>query len=827
MSISLPVQHWGPIILLGCLCVFSLPAQTLLTFPLQIRQSLQDGSATLTHSAIDIGTIDAVFDDNPNTLARSANINPMVLTLQFTNPVTTQAFKVIQGFSNGWFTLEAANNLADLNSQSGTYVLLEQQRATLTNGDNGIPVTANHTVTKNVFRLTVRRTTGDNYVHLQDWMIYGVQNIPVNAITALPAQVTLYLNRKINFADFSTSLFRVFAHTAQDSFELAPDALSWSVSNPAVISLDTVAKTIEAIQSGTCDLTGTIGAFSLVIPVTASPLTNEAGPDLGVRFIKRLPEIDYVENSDNPAVEGWPAMGQAITWRAWVRNWSQNGYTSVPFHWQKNGQVVQQGTLDLAPNQETFVDLEETWSFQRDTLVFVLDPTNQLTEFTKKNNSLLIYTNAISLNFYVEQSLYDFFYLHQFHLGVETNSWDDWAQMLHVNRWNTMFAEALYPTSPQGVLDRIRIDSIVIVPDGTLPLAGGLPGNSPNQQDRTVDLQWGFPYSTDALAFYTQWPGSLTEVSDQNPFYFEGSLLHELGHARYLIDTYGLDLTTAQVQIEEDDMPVAGSKYLPIKAWDVVYYNKNQGLMGAGDATTLSPYDAACLNQIAYHRAVCGNWNAPCNIGIFINDLPANNYVTLQDQEGHLLANAQVEVYVAKPLDGWYSKQFDDIPVMSFTTDAGGTCNLGANPFVDPTQSNQIVHGYGYSNMDLIIRVATNDRVGYQVIEATDFNLAYWMGDSLTANYRYEVPMFSIVTATLDPTDTPITVYPNPAHEVLYLSLPASLPDGNLAIYSLTGQRLSILPLQRQIDISALPAGIYYLSLEGEAVSFRIRFVKQ
>lgn len=196
-----------------------------------------------------------------------------------------------------------------------------------------------------------------------------------------------------------------------------------------------------------------------------------------------------MQNSANPTVEGWPAAGQAIQWRAHVKNWSTNSYTNVSYTWKKNGNVIKTGTLDFSPYSDVTAVLDDTWAFQRDSITFTIDNANTISETSEANNSLQIYTNAISVNFYVEQSLYDYFHTYQKDLGVQTNSWDDWAQMLQVKRWNLMFQNAIFPEAPNGVLDRIRVDSIVIVPDGSLPLAGGLATNNPNLNDYTVDLQ--------------------------------------------------------------------------------------------------------------------------------------------------------------------------------------------------------------------------------------------------------------------------------------------------------------------------------------------------
>src|SRR4029079_4987534 len=90
-----------------------------------------------------------------------------------------------------------------------------------------------------------------------------------------------------------------------------------------------------------------------------------------------------------------------------------------------------------------------------------------------------------------------------------------------------------------------RIEKIVVVPDGALPLApplvpqrgrdpaGG--ATPPDVRDRTVDLMWGFRATT--VGSY----GDTRTATLENPFYVAPLVIHELGHARYLTDAYGFD----------------------------------------------------------------------------------------------------------------------------------------------------------------------------------------------------------------------------------------------------------------------------------------------
>lgn len=74
-----------------------------------------------------------------------------------------------------------------------------------------------------------------------------------------------------------------------------------------------------------------------------------------------------------------------------------------------------------------------------------------------------------------------------------------------------------------------------------------------------------------------------------------------------------------------------------------------------------------------------------------------------------------------------------------------------------------------------------------------------------------------------------IQVYPNPAKDVLHFGLNSSEPV-NVAIYNTTGQAVANATLNNagnSIQVSSLPAGVYYIQLSGNGMSGTTKFVKQ
>ena len=440
------------------------------------------------------------------------------------------------------------------------------------------------------------------------------------------------------------------------------------------------------------------------------PIAQRDPALLTIGYIERLPRIDYVWKSASPTTEGWPAEGQAVTWRAHLINWSSSRLPDVDYSWRLDGVPAANGSFSPAGG-ETTLDLPWTWARAR----------------------------------------------HELELRVGNSSFEDWMNF-QVESYNLLLARALYPETPNGVLDRIRLDHVRVVADGALPLdpQGANVGGSftpaqarPNLPDRSVDLQWGFP--SDLLdpryAVYTD----RSSLKTSNQFYYSGFVQHEIGHARSMIDEYGFEVfhgtNGSRVDITENGQPIAGSRYLPGaptinngKAGLLLRETPSKGLMNA-QWTFLDRHSAAAWNRIAGRRATAGNYNEPENIGDFLYDLPRENEVTVEDVSGRPLGGANVSVYQStEPAErGVYAKYYDDQPDIQVRADGEGRARLGTNPF---SATGRFVHSdVGYSNITVIVRVEHEGKVGYGFLEAADFNYEYWKGHPDLGRYELRVPL--------------------------------------------------------------------------------------
>jgi hypothetical protein len=101
------------------------------------------------------------------------------------------------------------------------------------------------------------------------------------------------------------------------------------------------------------------------------------------------------------------------------------------------------------------------------------------------------------------------------------------------------------------------------------------------------------------------------------------------------------------------------------------------------------------------------------------------------------------------------------------------------------------------------------------------------------SNYDITIPPYNVVvpvtgTETIAPQDNEISIYPNPARDLVQVSnLPAQAEL--IALYAVTGERVGIRPTlgrsKANVDVSGLPAGVYILTVMGSQYSVNRKVV--
>jgi hypothetical protein len=195
-----------------------------------------------------------------------------------------------------------------------------------------------------------------------------------------------------------------------------------------------------------------------------------------------------------------------------------------------------------------------------------------------------------------------------------------------------------------------------------------------------------------------------------------------------------VNLAVVRLQDGQGNLVQGSADLAIIGDWnDHLYFNRypNDLMSKHGATSVYEQHSAFAWNRIAGQRPLCGNYNAPCNIGEYLNDIPQHNILEIHAKNGQPATGARVEVYQAKPLSVWYGKVFLNVPDVVYFTNAQGRVDLGSFPF----GTEPITHTFGHSNALILLKIVYEGRTIYRFFEITEANEAYWSGYQGTAIY--------------------------------------------------------------------------------------------
>ena len=532
-----------------------------------VTNSVAAGSVSVAATAFDIGSVNSIFDGSTSSLARTPNISPAFVQLAYSQNRTFRRFRVYLSYGSSYqWWIEKADTQADMDGKTGSWGLIVPTNS-LVSGNWG-EYTLPAVVSTRLVRLNVKRFGGDNYCHINEWELYG--DVVIDRLDVVPTNApALFVG--------DTRSFSVSGHNNAANESYFPlNGVTWNVTeNIGTISSNGV---LTVTNAGTGTIYASIGGLSsTAILITVQPANTQN--DIDVLYIERTPRLAF-DPADRTYSSGLPTNGQPMVYLAHVKNWGTSAVT-VPFEWWFDGALVSSGAQTIDAGQRLTVPFPWNWQPENHEIGFRADPEGALPELSKLNNRRAIRSNALLVGLWVEQGLYNYFHHTQYQLNDGANSFEDWGQRM-VDRWNRMMEKAIFPAAPNAFLDRVALDQVIVGPDDALPLNGGLSGNNPDSRDRTVDMQWGYPWNPNDIL-----PGQFYGFRWNGPFYIDFGSIHEMNHARYHIDLYALDMnqstTSPGIQLTNDvGAYVAGTTNMPLIAWDVVYYNKWRDVMGAG-----------------------------------------------------------------------------------------------------------------------------------------------------------------------------------------------------------------------------------------------------
>jgi hypothetical protein len=441
------------------------------------------------------------------------------------------------------------------------------------------------------------------------------------------------------------------------------------------------------------------GRPTLVLQVEdAAPKT---GPDLSVTTIERTPEYERYDNRnaytfkdqggesvgvmDKPGSadsQKWPKDGETVTYTAHVKNVGDapsQGFTGQWIVREATGPTV---TFDkeLKPGEETTVVYSKPYKGNKvdhrvQPIGFRVFPKGP--DACAGNDYLEIQEHALSVGIYVEKGFYDAVSSQANLLG--SRSFEDWIQS-QFRVWNDVyFPFSRCSFAPDGILERTRVQRIVVVPDGSLQGPQHLPDGKPNLN---YDAEWGFPASDAAKL------GESTQILGA-----DRGLLKALSLQIGLIDLEAMEMpagmpdgTGGKVRLKD------GGTTITRGAMDVF-----SGLMGGGDtrnesmllnessipmepsddpvleAAELEPTDlysktdvAALNSSIGFRRGYAGE---------FLYDLRQPVILQVIDSAGKAIPEAELAFFQSAK-----GEIPDSAAAFSVTTDKAGFAILPSRP---------------------------------------------------------------------------------------------------------------------------------------------------
>ncbi len=202
-------------------------------------------------------------------------------------------------------------------------------------------------------------------------------------------------------------------------------------------------------------------------------------PDLTVAFVERLPRDahwhGHVKLKDglpqldiDPNQPGMtPKPGDPVTFRIHVRNVGTEATRAVSCHVSIDESRIADLEIPLlAPDATHVFDAAWTWADGAGSLRVEIDPEGQLSELVRWNNTFVEPVHALAVAVVVSRERFEAF--QKAPSLVDSFCFEDYVQY-QLRCLNGLFAASVHPTSPEGVVERVRCDRVVVVDDIGLP----------------------------------------------------------------------------------------------------------------------------------------------------------------------------------------------------------------------------------------------------------------------------------------------------------------------------------------------------------------------
>ena len=414
-----------------------------------------------------------------------------------------------------------------------------------------------------------------------------------------------------------------------------------------------------------------------------------------------------------------PAEGEEVTFTAHVRN---NGFVSAPetdYRLYIDGRAVGKGKIKaLEVGEEATVAYKWNYKEGRHTISCEVDIEDRVEEICEINNRLTDPTWGIGLTIRAwNEANYKAFRSTPNMWG--SYSFEDWCQA-HIQEWRKAFRQAVYPATPQGILQGIRFDGIFTEANDPALL-----------EYRRKDIpdilkRLGRPYDTfpESARDWLENEGCSWRINwklDDIPNYakkIDRGLIHELCHQCGIIDLYQIGMHTSSNLVTGPDghfLWVAVGCYNQFSDLMAVYGENPDALPQRG---IFREHTAAAFNsEIDKPRG---------GFGLYLFDLPEHNVLKVMDNRGNPIQGAKIKLYQQEI----ETRTVGKIPPKAGITDENGEWDMGPHP-IDK------IHVVA-TNAVMLFEINAYDQWEYHCLVITEMNVAYWRGDKERHVYAME-----------------------------------------------------------------------------------------
>ena len=204
----------------------------------------------------------------------------------------------------------------------------------------------------------------------------------------------------------------------------------------------------------------------------------------------------------------------------------------------------------------------------------------------------------------------------------------------------------------------------------------------------------------------------------------------------------------------------------------------------------------------------------------------AYGYAKTPDFKAHMEAAGNIDL--TEFFSDWIYNQ--GFPIYTITVNPGATNHYTVT--LDQTQSHNSVSFFEsltpirfYSSSGAFYDTILDNTVNHQQIEVT---LPFSDLETVDFNPFYDIIALNTVTLSTKPYSllTAINLYPNPATNLLNVSLPQGVTVESAAFYNTLGQKVLQTGSQTSIDVTSLAAGVHFVTLVTSEGTTQLKFIK-